>query len=104
MPAEMTKVKKEPAARHVPLRTCIMCRKNVAKRQLVRLVCTEGDGVEIDLTGRKNGRGAYLCPTAECWENALKSGKLEFALKTRLNTEDKDKLVEYAKGLNKKDR
>jgi uncharacterized protein len=100
----MTKDNKNSSpARHIPLRTCVVCRKNSAKRQLVRLVCAPGEDVEIDLTGRKSGRGAYLCPTVECWENALKTGKLESALRTRLTPGSRDKLREYAKGLNKID-
>jgi predicted RNA-binding protein YlxR (DUF448 family) len=98
---QMTKGKKTTSpVKHVPQRTCVMCRKNIAKRQLVRLVCVEGEGVEIDATGRKAGRGAYLCPTAGCWESALKSGKLEFALRTHINPENRDRLIEHAKGLN----
>jgi uncharacterized protein len=100
----MTKDKKAALpVKHIPQRTCIMCRTTAAKRQLVRLVCVSGEGVIVDTTGRKTGRGAYLCPAAECWESALKGGKLEYALRTRINTENREKLIEYAKGLNKTD-
>ena len=44
--------------RHIPQRTCIACRKTGAKRELVRLVCDTEGGVDIDLTGKKSGRGA----------------------------------------------
>jgi len=81
--------------RHIPLRTCIACRKTTAKRELVRLVCLPDGSVEVDSTGKKSGRGAYLCPDRSCWETALKSGKLEYALKTRLNSENREKLLIY---------
>jgi predicted RNA-binding protein YlxR (DUF448 family) len=89
-----------PPAKHIPLRTCIACRKTGAKREMVRLVCPPGGGIEIDLTGKKSGRGAYLCQIQSCWESALSSGKLEYALRTSLKPEDKEKLVNYAKGIN----
>ena len=85
--------------KHVPQRMCISCRKTGVKRELVRLVRVPEKGVEVDLTRRKSGRGAYLCPDLKCWEIALKTGRLEQALKTSLKTEDKEALVSYAKGL-----
>jgi uncharacterized protein len=100
----MTKAKPvQPVKKHLPRRTCIACRKEALKREFVRLVYIEGAGVEIDLTGKKTGRGAYLCPEEACWEKAIISGKLEFALRTTLKTENKEKLVNYAKGLNNTD-
>jgi predicted RNA-binding protein YlxR (DUF448 family) len=87
------------AAKHLPQRTCIACRKTGVKRELVRLVCGP-DGVDVDLTGKKSGRGAYLCPTLGCWESAVKTGKLETALRTSLKADNKEKLVNYAKGFN----
>jgi predicted RNA-binding protein YlxR (DUF448 family) len=86
------------STKHVPQRTCISCRKTGIKRDLVRLVRLPDKGVEVDLSMKKAGRGAYLCPDSKCWENALKSGRLEQALKTSLKTEDKEALVVYAKG------
>ncbi len=82
--------------RHLPQRTCIACRKVGFKRELVRLVCLEDGTVEVDLTGKKSGRGAYLCPARACWESACNTGKLEYALRTKLKTENKEKLVNYA--------
>ncbi len=92
-----------PPARHIPQRTCIACRKIDVKRELVRLVRVPEGGVEIDLTGKKSGRGAYLCPVRSCWENALKAGRLENALHTSLRPEDKERLVNYAKGFDNTD-
>jgi uncharacterized protein len=97
----MTKVKPSvPPARHIPQRTCIACRRTGPKREMVRVVCASGSGVEIDLTGKKSGRGAYLCQVRSCWESALIAGRLEHALRTGIKPEDKDKLENYAKGIN----
>ncbi len=92
--------KKKPDVKHIPQRTCVACRKPGIKRELVRLVCAPETGVEVDTTGKKSGRGAYLCRTWSCWESALNAGKLEYALKTRINPENKELLVNYAKALN----
>lgn len=75
-----------------------MCRKTSIKRELVRLVRVPEKGIEVDLSGKKPGRGAYLCPDIKCWESALKTGRLEQTLKTRLSNEDREALVVYAKG------
>jgi len=79
--------------KHVPQRTCIGCRSIQAKRSLIRIV-RQANGVEIDLTGKLPGRGAYLHDLRSCWEKGLK-GALSKALKTNLTPEDEDKLVKY---------
>jgi predicted RNA-binding protein YlxR (DUF448 family) len=86
--------------RHIPQRTCIACRQTHAKRELVRLVSVPDGEVEIDATGKKSGRGAYLCAAQDCWESALATGKLEFALKTKIKSENREKLVNYSRGFN----
>ena len=65
------------------------------KRELIRIVRTE-NGVEIDTTGKKSGRGAYLCEARSSWEAALKQEHLARALKTRPTARDKEVLVDYA--------
>jgi uncharacterized protein len=87
-------------AKHLPQRTCIACRKTGNKREFVRLVCISEGEVEVDLTGRKTGRGSYLCLNRKCWELALSTGRIEHALRTKLSAVNKEKLVNYAKGLN----
>jgi predicted RNA-binding protein YlxR (DUF448 family) len=77
--------------KHVPQRTCVACREVLPKRGLVRLVRTP-EGVVIDPTGKKTGRGAYLHDKRSCWEKALKSDLLERALKTELTTEERERL------------
>src|SRR5947209_1216587 len=73
--------KKGPRPKHVPVRTCIACRTSDAKRGLIRLVRTPEGSVEIDETGKKAGRGAYLCRVRECWEIGLAKKALDNALK-----------------------
>jgi predicted RNA-binding protein YlxR (DUF448 family) len=100
----MTKVKQSALpARHVPRRTCIACRKTGGKRELVRLVCSPEGKVEVDLTGKKSGRGAYLCPAPACWESACNTGKLAYALRTKIKPDNVQELEIYAKKYNSTD-
>ena len=87
------------AAKHIPQRTCLACRQVKDKRELLRLVRTPGGTIEIDSTGKKAGRGAYLCRTWECWEAGLKANQLEHALKSRLTSNDREQLLNRAKEL-----
>ncbi len=80
--------KTAPRPRRVPERTCIACRQVAGKRALVRVVRTTLGGVEVDLTGRKNGRGAYLHADTACWDLALRRNALNVALKVVVGNED----------------
>ena len=77
--------------KHVPQRTCVACRDVQSKRSLIRLVRTPV-GIEIDPTGKKAGRGAYVHDRRACWEKALKDELLERALKTTLTDEERERL------------
>ncbi len=79
--------------RHIPQRSCIACRKVTGKRELIRLVRTADGGVEVDTTGRKAGRGAYLCRTWECWKIGLKGGRVEHALRTTITEDNRQQLI-----------
>jgi predicted RNA-binding protein YlxR (DUF448 family) len=82
--------------RKIPERTCVACRKPQPKRSLIRLVRV-GDGLaEIDATGKKSGRGAYLCRVGECWETGLTRRTLDHALKTQLTPENRQALATFA--------
>lgn len=86
--------------KHVPQRTCIACRRSDAKRGLIRLVRSPEGRVGVDPTGKRAGRGAYLCHDPACWEAAVKRRALERALKIeRLDPEDRTALLDYARGL-----
>jgi predicted RNA-binding protein YlxR (DUF448 family) len=91
--------KKGPRPKHIPQRMCISCRERSAKRTLVRIVRTPEGTVEIDPTGKRNGRGAYLCDDPACWARALKTGSLAHALKTTIDTETTNALARHAVGL-----
>ena len=84
--------------KHLPERTCIACRTTRCKRDLVRLACTDGL-LEIDIKGKKPGRGVYLCPIRKCWDVALKGNRIEYGLRTRLSPEDRSLLFEYSRYL-----
>jgi uncharacterized protein len=64
----------------VPLRTCVACRKVRAKGELLRIVRTPGGEVMLDGSGKRSGRGTYLCPAETCLTIAIKQRKLERAL------------------------
>jgi predicted RNA-binding protein YlxR (DUF448 family) len=65
----------------------------------VRIVRTPQGTVEIDPTGKKSGRGAYLCKAQQCWQLVLKKGRLDNALKAKLTPQEKEALLEYAHSL-----
>ena len=99
----MTQAKKKtsgPRPKHVPVRTCVACRRTDAKRGLFRLV-READGrVAVDPTGKRAGRGAYLCHDPACWEQALRRHGLERALRIEtLWPEDRAALEQVAQKL-----
>lgn len=77
----MTGVKK------VPLRKCTGCGEMKNKKELVRVIRTPEDEILIDATGKKNGRGAYICGTPECFAKARKNKGLERSLKTAIPAE-----------------
>jgi len=92
-----TKVKR--IIKHTPMRTCIACRKVKPKRELVRLVRTSSGLVEVDISHKKAGRGAYLCPSPLCWQAGLAAGRLEHTLRTTIAGENREQLIEYGKNL-----
>ena len=95
----MASVRQALRPKHVPLRTCIACRSTEAKRGLVRVVRTSEARVELDATGKKNGRGAYVHETRACWDEALKKDRLARALKVAVPADDMERLREHAESL-----
>jgi predicted RNA-binding protein YlxR (DUF448 family) len=67
--------------RKVPLRSCIGCQEQKNKRELVRIVRTPEGNVELDPTGKKAGRGTYLCKSRACLDKAVKGKRIEKSLK-----------------------
>ncbi len=80
--------------RKKPLRTCLGCRTAKEKSELIRIVRTPEGEVVLDLTGRKNGRGAYICRDAECLRKAVKTKALSRALGAEIPEEISVKLME----------
>ncbi len=95
----MTRSTSPRAIKHIPQRTCLACRKIKTKQELVRLVRISDDSVEVDIDGNKTGRGAYLCPSSECWEIGLKGSRLERSLRTILTQDNREQLIGFEKRL-----
>jgi predicted RNA-binding protein YlxR (DUF448 family) len=103
--AQAKKKSSGPRPKHVPVRTCVACRRTDAKRGLFRLVRDAEGRVAIDPTGKRAGRGAYLCHDPACWEQALKRRGLERALRIEaLQPEDRLALEQIAQKLEPADR
>ncbi len=81
--------------KHVPLRSCAACGQRLPKRELVRIVRTLEGKVEVDPTGKKAGRGTYLCPGEDCWKQGLRKSRLEQALRSPLLEQDKAALLAH---------
>ncbi len=82
--------------KHIPERTCIACRVVRSKWELVRVVRLTTGEVVVDESGKRNGRGAYLCRNRACWEHALKHGMIGRTLRKPLTPEERAALAAYA--------
>ncbi|MBE6062195.1 MAG: YlxR family protein [Clostridium butyricum] len=78
----------------IPLRMCTGCMEMKPKKELIRIVKTPEGEICIDLTGKKSGRGAYVCRNIECFEKAYKAKRLSRNLETQISDEIYDKLKE----------
>lgn len=81
--------------KHVPTRTCVVCREKYGKRYLMRFVRTD-DGVFVDPTGKRTGRGAYVCGSEDCRQRAAEGSSLSKALRVRLADADRQRILEVA--------
>lgn len=86
----------------IPMRKCVACDENKAKNDLIRIVNNKEEGVQVDPTGKKNGRGAYICKETSCIELAKKNHKLEHALKTEITESLYEEIKDYVKNVNAK--
>ena len=80
--------------RKIPMRKCTGCGEMKPKKELVRVVKTPEDEILIDLTGRKNGRGAYICRSVDCLKKARKSKRIEKSFQCGIPDEVYDKMEE----------
>ena len=85
--------------RHIPQRSCVICGVKTSKRELVRIVMTPERECAVDDTGKRSGRGAYLCRRPGCWDAALKGGRLAAALRGRIEQSDRERLTAFAEGI-----
>lgn len=76
----------------VPMRKCTGCGEMKNKKEMIRVLKTPEDDIVLDVTGKKNGRGAYLCFSKECLSRAMKNKGLEKSLKTQIPQEIYDNL------------
>jgi uncharacterized protein len=79
--------------KNYPTRTCVACRTERQKREFVRIVRAPDGTVAFDATGRANGRGAYICADASCWQAALKRNAIERALGVTLPADVRETLA-----------
>ncbi len=71
--------------KRIPLRMCIGCHEMKPKKELVRIVRDKEGTISVDLTGKKSGRGAYICRSSDCLSKARKGRKLDKALETAVD-------------------
>ncbi|MBP1535447.1 MAG: YlxR family protein [Ruminococcus sp.] len=71
----------------IPMRMCLGCSEMKPKKELVRVVKTKEGEISLDLTGKKAGRGAYICADAECLRKARKAKRLEKSFACRIDDE-----------------
>ena len=76
----------------IPMRKCVGCQEMKGKKEMIRILRTEQEGIILDATGRKNGRGAYICRSGECLEKAIKNLGVERSLKMSIPQEVYDSL------------
>lgn len=76
----------------VPMRMCIGCKNIKPKKELIRVVKSKENEISVDFTGRKNGRGAYICNDIACLENAKKTKRFEKTFEIALSSEVYDLL------------
>ena len=78
----------------IPMRMCNGCMEMKPKKELIRVVKTNEEEVLVDLTGKKSGRGAYVCMSIECLEKAFKAKRLNKNLQTNISDDIYNKLKE----------
>lgn len=79
----------------IPQRTCIGCMEKKDKKELIRIVKNKENEIIIDRTGKKQGRGAYICDSVDCLEKAIKSRRLERNFETKIE----EKIYENLRGV-----
>lgn len=86
-------------SKKVPMRKCVGCQEMKSKKEMMRVLKTSDDTFELDATGKKNGRGAYLCFSKACFEKAVKNKGLERSFKQAIPKEVYEKLEKEMESL-----
>lgn len=86
----------------VPLRKCTGCQEMKNKKEMMRILKTSEGEIILDTTGRKNGRGAYVCCSIECFEKAVKNKGLERSLKEKVPQETYENLKKEIESIEKR--
>ncbi len=89
-------------ARKVPMRKCVGCGEMKSKKEMLRVLKTTDEEFVLDATGKKNGRGAYLCFSKECFDKAVKSKGLERSFKQSIPKEVYENLAKEMESLEAK--
>lgn len=84
----------------IPLRQCLGCREMKPKKELLRVVRSAEGDISLDLRGKANGRGAYVCPDANCLKKAIKAKALSRAFDTEIPQEIYDALLAQMEAAN----
>lgn len=87
--------------RKVPLRKCTGCGEMKNKKEMIRVIKTPEDEIILDITGKKNGRGAYICNSTVCLQQAIRQKGLERSLKTAIPKEIYDSLLKQLENAEK---
>ena len=83
----------EPKKRKIPERQCLGCNEHKPKIELIRVVRSPDGEISLDLTGKKSGRGAYICRSRKCLMKARKSKRIENILECKIPEEIYDEMV-----------
>ena len=86
----------------IPMRMCVGCFEMKEKSELIRVVRTAEGEISLDLTGKKSGRGAYVCCSPDCLKKAQKGGKLDRAFSCKVSPEIYDSLGEQLETIKKR--
>lgn len=74
-------------AKKIPMRQCLGCNQHKEKREMIRVVRDPEGNISLDFTGKKSGRGAYICPSLQCLKKARKARRIESALECSIPDE-----------------
>lgn len=83
--------------RKIPFRKCVGCKEQKSKNELIRVVKSKDGEISLDLSGKKNGRGAYICKDIDCLEKAYKSKSLNRSLSTNIEEDIYNEMMELLK-------